>query len=147
MIVVDASIAAEWYVQDRHDAIARASLIEVARSGAAAPGNFWAETLQALLRSERRKRLERDERAGAVAHLAGLDIIAVFPALSRITGLAEKYSLSAYDAGYLAVATQRDLKLATLDVALAEAAKAENCLWTPPPPEEVEKKFSLLLAD
>jgi len=146
MIAIDASVAVEWYLPDRTAPVARAALLEVARSGAAVPGNFWAETLQALLRSARRRRVEHGEFAGAVAHLAGLDIVVSFPALSQITAIAETYSLSAYDAGYLAVAKQRGLHVATLDDALSEAAKAEGCLWSPPPADEVEKRFSLLLA-
>lgn len=146
MIVIDASVATEWYLRDRDSGVARASLIEVSSRGAVAPGNFWVETLEALLRGIRRSKIISEEVAGAVAHLSGLDIVAIFPPLTAIAAFAQKYSLRAYDAGYLAVAKQRGVPVATLDMKLAEAAEAEGVLWTPPPPDEVEKKFSLLLA-
>jgi predicted nucleic acid-binding protein len=146
MIVVDASVVAEWYLMERRDATIGAALLEALRGGVVSSGNLWVETLEALRRAVRQKRLASDDLASAVAHLSGLDIHPTFATLRTISELAQRYGLSAYDAGYLATAKLRGFHLATVDDALADAAKAEGCLWTPPSPEDVERTFSLLLA-
>ena len=44
-------------------------------------------------------------------------------ALGETLGIARRYKLSAYDAGYLELALRKGLPLATLDADLAKAAK------------------------
>lgn len=147
MIVVDASLAAAWYLEPDHP-LGRSVFAEVLGGGAMVPGNFFAEVAQSLLRATRLGRIRDEEMHGAVESLALLDI-AVEPAtLSAMIALASKHSLSSYDAGYLCVAKLRGVALATIDAQLARAAQAEGCLWSPPPGGAVatEKRFSLLLA-
>jgi predicted nucleic acid-binding protein len=145
VIVVDASIAVDWYT-DPTALVSNAAFYEVIVSGAAVPGNFHGEVAQALLRAVRTKRMRDVEMEASVVDLDGLEFEVEFPPLAMVVQIAQKHELSAYDAGYLAVAKLRGVKLITRDAKLAEAAKAEGCLWTPPPPEDVDKKFSLLLA-
>ncbi|HTU70421.1 MAG TPA: type II toxin-antitoxin system VapC family toxin [Candidatus Baltobacteraceae bacterium] len=145
MIVVDASIAVDWYT-DPTAAVPNAAFYEAIVSGAAVPGNFHGEAVQALLRAVRTGRMREVEMEANVADLDGLEFEVEFPPLGMVAHIAQKHELSAYDAAYIAVAKFRGIKLITRDAKLAKAAKAEGCLWTPPPPEEVEKKFSLLLA-
>ncbi len=52
-------------------------------------------------------------------------------ALSRIAVLAKRYGLTTYDAAYLELAIREDGVLATLDQALAKAARAEGILVLP----------------
>jgi predicted nucleic acid-binding protein len=146
VIALDASVVAQWYVGKSPAPMARAALNEVLVNGSVAPGNYMVETLEALLRARRRGDIAQDELTIAIESLAALPVSLVVPGLSTIAKLAQAYSLSAQDAGYLAVAKVHAARLATLDKRLAKAAKTEGCLWTPPHPDEVEKKFSLLMA-
>ncbi len=145
MIVVDASIAVDWY-SDPTAAVANAAFYEVIVSGAAVPGNFHGEVMQALLRAVRTGRMRDVEMEANVVDLDELEFEVEFPPLAMVVQFARKHELSAYDAGYLAVARFRGIKLITRDAKLADAAKAEGCLWMPPAPDDVEKKFNLLLA-
>jgi predicted nucleic acid-binding protein len=145
MIVVDASTVVAWYLE-REEIEAQAVLAEVLERGALVPGNFLGEIAQSLLRAQRAGRISTNGILSAVESLSALNIAVEPASLPSMLELATKYSLSSYDAGYLAVANARRTRLATRDKALIAAAKAEGCLWTPPPPHEVEKKFSLLLA-
>jgi predicted nucleic acid-binding protein len=145
MIVIDASIAVDWYTNPTA-AVSNAAFYEVIVSGATVPGNFHGEVVQALLRAVRTGRMRDVEMEANVADLEGLEFEVEFPPLAMVVQIAQKHELSAYHAGYLAVARFRGIKLITRDARLAQAASAENHLWTPPPPEDVEKKFSLLLA-
>jgi predicted nucleic acid-binding protein len=147
VIVADASIAAAWYLEPDNIA-ARAAFVEILERGVAVPGNFLAEIAQALLRSVRLSRIKNDEMRVAIEGLSTLEIVVEPTSLSSLIALATRHLLSSYDAGYLYVATSRGAQLATLDAQLARAARAEGCLWTPPPggPTATEKRFSLLLA-
>jgi len=147
MIVVDASVATAWYL-DKGNETARAAFAAALGSGIAVPGNFHGEVAQALLRSVRLKRFDQDALSDAVDSLSALKTDVQLPPLSTVVHFAQKHTLSAYDAAYLAVAQSRRVQLATIDAQLARAAKVEDCLWTPPPggAAATEKRFSLLLA-
>lgn len=59
--------------------------------------------------------------------------IVIVPAGDELTfSLMRKHPVSSYDAEYLAVAMERNTKLATLDKQLARAAEAEGVLWIAP---------------
>ena len=62
-----------------------------------------------------------------MARLEQLDIATARTAdNTSILTLAERHTLTAYDAAYLALALDRQLPLATLDRTLAEAAEREG---------------------
>lgn len=147
MIVTDASIATAWYL-DRENATAHAAFAEALQYGIIVPGNFHVEVAQALLRAVRLGQFVKDDLAESVESLLLVKTVVELPPLSVIVHFAEKYALSAYDAGYLAAAKLRRVQLATIDTQLGRAAQAEGCLWTPPPggPAATEKRFSLLIA-
>ena len=59
--------------------------------------------------------------------LRGLSLSTIAPPDDRsILTLAERHTLTAYDAAYLALALDRQLPLATLDRKLTEAAEREG---------------------
>jgi predicted nucleic acid-binding protein len=75
----------------------------------------------------RRKRITLDKIAGFLTRLKALPIDAAEQAASEILDLpafAQQYSLTNYDAAYLALAMQLSLPLATNDADLRRAAAA-----------------------
>ena len=125
--VLDASIAACWLLPDEMHAVATAALDLLSREPAVAPTIWWYEMRNLLLSCERRRRFGSDRTEAALDVLAGLPITIepVTDALDLLE-LARRHRLSVYDAAYLALARHRNLALATLDGALATAARAEQ---------------------
>jgi predicted nucleic acid-binding protein len=126
-LVVDASLAAAWFLPDEHNDAADRVMAELAMNPGRAPSLFWLETRNLFLVAERRGRLQPGEATTTMAQLRS------FPILDEGTGndrlvlaLAERHSLSGYDASYLALALAQNLPLATLDKELAAAARVQG---------------------
>lgn len=138
-MVLDASAALAWLFEDELDDQARAMALAVAKSGAVVPMLFRLEMQNALLLAIRRKRLSRDV---VEARFEDLDLlnIAVDTHASNAAfksgfSLAERFSLSAYDANYLELASRLGKPLMTRDARLAAAARELHVLWEAPKPE------------
>jgi predicted nucleic acid-binding protein len=123
--VVDASVMVEALIGSRHwqDELGRwqdeGALI-------LAPPHFRLETVNALLRGVRLEPTDVMARVGAL-FAAGVDVAdrglgGVFEALE----LAHRHGLTVYDAAYLQLVLEVDGELATLDRALAGAARTEG---------------------
>jgi predicted nucleic acid-binding protein len=96
----------------------------IAREGAIVPALFWFELREALLVGERRKRLPAERTAAFLGDVAVLNIVIDdLPSDAAVFELARKHTLTFLDAAYLEVASGRGARLATLDGALAKAAK------------------------
>jgi predicted nucleic acid-binding protein len=125
-MVLDASIAASWFLLDEPDAGAAAILARVAEDGAYVPALFRWEMQSALLGAERASRISPDEVDAALEVLRDLPIIVEPPGERVFSGselqLARHYDLTPYDAAYLALAAGRRVPLATFDAELAYAA-------------------------
>jgi len=128
-LVIDASLAATWFLPDEQNDAADRIMAELRVNPGRAPSLFWFETRNLFLMAERRGRLQPGEAATTMAQLRG------FPILDEGTGsdqliltLADRHRLSGYDASYLALALSQNLPLATLDKKLAAAAQAEKVL-------------------
>lgn len=126
-LVVDASLAAAWFLPDEKNDAADRLMSNLSADPGCAPSLFWFETRNLFLMAERRGRLKPGEAALSMAQLR------LFPLSDEGSGndrlilsLAERHSLSGYDASYLALATAEKLPLATLDKKLAAAARAIN---------------------
>ena len=126
-LVIDASLAAAWFLPDEQYDAADRVMAELEKNPGRAPSLFWFETRNLFLVAERRGRLQPGEAATTMAQLRG------FPILDEGTGatgcllaLAERHGLSGYDASYLALALSQNLPLATLDKKLAAAARAQG---------------------
>jgi len=124
--VLDNSVALRWCFEDERTPATTALLEQVGESGALAPGLWPPEALNGLLVAERRGRLEASRRRRLVGFLRALPISlddeTPRQAWTATMGLAERFSLSAYDAAYLELAQRHALPLATLDRDLREAA-------------------------
>jgi predicted nucleic acid-binding protein len=132
-LVVDASIAAAWVLPDEDNAAADAVLHCVAAEGGVAPGLLWHELRNILLTAARRGRLPEAELVPTLLRLRRLPIEAVDTTAggdAMLAALATGHGLTAYDAAYLLLARERDLPLATADIALRRAAGAEGVALT-----------------
>ena len=125
--IVDASIAAAWLLPDEASAVANAAYARLPDDGALAPTLWHFEIHNIFLTAERRGRLDAAQSSRALALLASLPI-QIDPATDSTTlmVLARKHGLTAYDAAYLELALRTASPLATLDNALARAARAEG---------------------
>lgn len=129
MVVIDCSVAVALVMPDEHSPYAarvfeymdRNTLLPVV------PKLFQCEVVNALLMSERRKRISEAQfhdfadywlQAPLEEDLQGN--------INAIIALAKKHRLTVYDAAYLELAIRRKAKLATLDSALQKAAKKEK---------------------
>ena len=126
-LVLDASIAADWLMDDESDPRATAALGRLRRDGAIVPQLWHYEVRNALLVAERRGRMTGTPASARIESLRNLPIITDQKAgLPEAFELARRHRLSFYDALYLELATRQAAPLATLDAALARAALAEG---------------------
>jgi predicted nucleic acid-binding protein len=114
MLVVDASVAVKWVVEEdgTEDALAlrrKARLI--------APDLLAAECANILWKKARRGELSMDEAVFAARLLqrADFELVPTRPLLESATRLAVELDHPAYDCVYLALALAKDCKLATAD--------------------------------
>ena len=126
--VLDASLTLAWHFFDEKSAATEALSVRASDEGIVVPGHWYLEVANSLISGERRKRTTTDLSARFVEWLDSLPIEidtlddpAIF---SLIMPLARAHRLSVYDSLYLELAERRGLALATLDGALAAAAKA-----------------------
>jgi predicted nucleic acid-binding protein len=130
-ILVDASIAASWLLNDELNETAEWVLDQVQAGAPISVPTLWLlEITNVLFNAERRKRIDRHHRDRALERVERLPLtILAAPSLADLKTLshyAEKHQLTAYDAEYLRVAKEQKLILATLDGNLLAAAKREK---------------------
>ena len=125
--VVDASVAASWVLPDEHHAVAELALARTEEDAATAPWLLWSELRNILIVAERRGRLQAPKTEEALLRLSKLSIaLDGAPDELATIALARRHRLTVYDAAYLELALRKAIPLATLDVALAEAARSEG---------------------
>jgi predicted nucleic acid-binding protein len=126
-IVIDASIAADWLLDDEFDPTAAAALSRLMQDGGIVPQLWNAEVRNALLTAERRGRVSPENSRNRLDGLGLLPIRTdMDPDLDVTMDLARNHGLSFYDALYLELAKRLNVELATLDLTLARAAAAEG---------------------
>ncbi len=124
--VVDASVALCWLMPDEQHSVAEAAYRRIAHDPALAPGLWWYELRNVLIVNERRGRLDREKTAHVLRLIRALPVaIDTGAEEEALLQLARQYRLSVYDAVYLELALRKKCPLATLDGALASAARAE----------------------
>ncbi|MCB1387912.1 MAG: type II toxin-antitoxin system VapC family toxin [Rhodobacteraceae bacterium] len=124
-LVVDASAVAGWLMPDEagQDLAALADHY----TDFAAPFLLWAELRNILIMGERRGRLPQGMPEQAIEAVEALGIVLdTQPSSAGVLRLARSRGLTIYDAMYLDLSLRRGADLATLDAALARAAKAEG---------------------
>lgn len=129
-LVLDGSVALSWYFEDERTVESHSVLDQVSERGALVPPHWRLEVANGLQVAIRRKRIDAAFRDRALANLAMMTI-EVDPeshayAWSACVWLSDVHGLTAYDAAYLELAERRRLALATLDLSLARAARAEG---------------------
>lgn len=128
--VLDNSVTMRWLLktEDTSDQQYAEDVMATLVSVDAVVPNLWhLEVCNVVSRSERRGDIDIALSEGFLAQLENLPIFAdpltSNQAFSRTLGLARNYNLSSYDAAYLELAIREGLPIATLDDALAKAAK------------------------
>jgi predicted nucleic acid-binding protein len=125
--VLDASVAVCWAFEDEDHPVAALSLERVRADEARVPSLWWFEVRNTLIVNERRGRLRESDTAAFLRALARLNVtIDRSPDEADVLALARRRQLTVYDAAYLELARRERLELATLDTALATAARAER---------------------
>lgn len=126
-IVIDASLALAWYFEDESTRETEELLDRVSDTGAVVPAHWRLELANALQMAIRRQRIDTVYRDNSLAELAVMPITIDGDtnsyAWSTTLRLAERFSLTLYDAAYLELARRRSLPLATLDRDLRGAAR------------------------
>ena len=129
-LVVDASLAIAWYFDDESTEATEGVLDRVTEFGAVVPGLWRLEVANAFQMAVRRKRIDAAYRDASLGELALMPITVDDEtnsyAWTTTLRLAERFSLTLYDAAYLELAQRRSLPLATLDRNLRAAAPALN---------------------
>ena len=134
-MVVDASVAAAWFLPDEQSLYADGVMAEIAKTRGHVPSLFWFEMRNLFLMAERRGRFEKGEALSSMAQLRRLSLTDEGTGSDAvILALASKHALSAYDASYLALAIALARPLVTLDRQLAAAALAEKVRSSGSPP-------------
>ena len=125
--VLDASVTASWCFDDESAHRADAAIDRLPHDHAVVPALWWFEIRNILVVNERRGRIDSADADMFLNDLARLPIrIERDPSERLVIGLARKHRLSAYDAAYLDLAVRLTTPIATLDRALADAARAEG---------------------
>ena len=126
--MLDNSVALAWCFEDEQTPAIMELLERVAATGARAPLLWPLEALNGLLVAERRRRLDPSRRARLAGFLRdlpiALDLDTAERAWEATARLAERFTLTIYDAAYLELAQRRRLPLASLDQDLRAAATA-----------------------
>ena len=132
-IVVDASAAISWALEDERDALARAMAAEVLAHGGYVPPLFASEIQNVLLVAIRRERATLTQAAEVLGALARLPLSVDASALDlgsiRVLEMSIKSGLSVYDATYVVLAQVLGARLMTRDMRMRTAASALNVLW------------------
>jgi predicted nucleic acid-binding protein len=125
--VIDASVATCWLMPDERHPIAERAFARIAHDPGEAPSLWWFELRNVLIVSERRGRLDPAKSTEALRRLAALPVVIDADVdEDLLMQLARRRGLTVYDAAYLELALRKQIPLATLDVALAKAARAEG---------------------
>jgi predicted nucleic acid-binding protein len=125
MLVLDASALAGWLMPDEGST----DLVRLAahHDGFVAPLLLWVEIRNILVVAERRGRRPQEHVDLAIETIGELGIVLdTAPSSASVLGLCRRHRLTTYDALYLDLALREKAELATLDTALAQAARAEG---------------------
>ena len=127
-LVLDASLALQWFLEDESGRQYGLSVLaSLSSKRAAVPILWFYEVGNGLLMAHRRKRITLDQIDGFLTRLKALPIDSAQQPPGEILdlpALAQKHSLTNYDAAYLALAMRLSLPLATTDTDLRKAAAA-----------------------
>ncbi|WP_420236485.1 type II toxin-antitoxin system VapC family toxin [Telmatobacter bradus] len=126
-LVLDASMALAWqFARNEEAALAERVLLALPETGAWVPAIWCAEVANALLRGERAGVLTAAQSSYFLEQLAQcrIEVDGVSPLTMQrsVVALARAQGLTTYDASYLELALRMNLRLATFDRKLRDAA-------------------------
>ena len=126
--VLDASVTCAWFFADEMTPTLDALLQRATETETYVPALWRCEVLNTFVQASRRGLITDEQVVQFWSQLEGLMIRtpAYEPPANEIVAICAQYQLTAYDACYLALARWLKLPLATLDDALAKAAKSEG---------------------
>ncbi|MGA7925275.1 MAG: type II toxin-antitoxin system VapC family toxin [Candidatus Sulfotelmatobacter sp.] len=134
-LVLDASLALQWFLEDESGRQYGLSVLaSLSSKRAVVPILWFYEVGNGLLMAHRRKRITFDQIEGFLTRLKALPIDAaqqVPTEILELPAIAQKHSLTSYDAAYLALAMRFRLPLATTDAELRRAAAAAGVTMVP----------------
>jgi predicted nucleic acid-binding protein len=126
-LVLDCSIALAWCFDDEATAATDELLDGLVNKTAAVPSLWHLELANALVLSERKRRISKAQTLEFISLIEGLPIVVDLETVSRALGavlhLARAEKLTSYDATYLELAMRLGVPLASLDRDLLRAAK------------------------
>jgi predicted nucleic acid-binding protein len=126
ILVLDTSAALAWFMPGEGTKESDSLLDRVAGEGAVVPGLWPLEVANVLQVAVRRRRITKTHRMRALAALRRLPITVdsetALHAWDNTLALADRFTLTLYDACYLELAQRSGLPLATLDLELRDAA-------------------------
>lgn len=129
-IVVDSSFAIAFLVDELHSPYAQHAFETFGDAPLRAPGLICWEVANVLQMKIRRGLLGPGREGELLEAFEQMTIVLESPpdttVLTRVSALAAKHGLSAYDAAYLELAVHEGADLATLDGRLAQAARVEG---------------------
>ena len=129
-VVLDASYTIALALREGEIAGAAEVMERIATDGADVPALWRFEVGNVLLMATRRRRIDAQTEAAILTDLDSLPITidqgGVAHAWSATAALARRHRLTLYDAAYLELAIRKGSPLASLDSALATAARAES---------------------
>jgi predicted nucleic acid-binding protein len=125
--VLDASIAASWFLPDEQSDSAEGLIGALGISPGLVPSLFWFEVRNLFVMAERRGRLHPGTALAATLKLRSLPLNDGGTGNDvSIIDIALRYGLSGYDASYVTLARSSNLPLATADRKMAAAARSEG---------------------
>jgi predicted nucleic acid-binding protein len=129
--ILDASVAAKWFLPSRREPLAAESLQLLERFAAgqvrlSVPDLFWPELGNVLWKSVRLERISEQSAFEAIEFLTRLNIPTVSSGavISEALSLAITFQQTVYDCIYVALAVMRSQVLVTADERLANAMAA-----------------------
>ncbi len=127
-VVFDCSVTLAWFLKDERTGFTDTAFELVESTECWVPFLWHLEFPNALLVAERRRRVGREQRLEMLDSAAQLMLKTdhSLPDLRGLSALADRRSLTVYDASYLELAARSGFDLITLDRALADAALAEG---------------------
>jgi predicted nucleic acid-binding protein len=124
--VLDASTIIDWALDEGHPT-AGAARERLRTDTALSPTLLWFEVRNGLIIAERRGRATENYSAAFLRKLEQFPVtVDTTPNQAEVMALARRHRLTVYDAAYLELAQREGLPLATLDRALADAARTEG---------------------
>jgi len=115
MLVVDASVALKWFVEE--EGSERAAALLMAPTLLIAPDLIVAEVCDAGWKAVRRGTMAPEQHGHAASRLAAIfdELVALGPLGARAVEISRKLDHSVYDCFYLALSEQREAEFVTAD--------------------------------